>query len=759
MLWLSRFITTHRLFVWGLVVLLSIPALCGLLGYRPLEERSFEWGTDDVTSQLEAAQATFGGNYSGFQAFAVLECEDFFQPDRLAALRRAAQRVDESFAEAIPDFAEQNPDSRPFVWIGSIEHASVFGRQTVLPDVVETAEDARFAEELVSEHPLIDGQLLSDDHRTMLAGLNIAWLAWSDVELNKFRAALRAELEPVGITVRLTGPGPLFAARKHAFDTEHSRILFTTAALIVGLALVIFRGLPAIIIACSGPFFGVFWTVGWLALLGQGDNELAKIILPVMILMVSFTDGVHVVVHIRQHRAASDGDPDRSLLYKQIDAAASAIRHVGGACLLTSLTTAIGFASLLLSEAEMVQGFGRNCAFGVMIAFVAAILVIPLVSISPVGRRVHKGADRDLVGRHIVTLSGIVGWLVRRSAAVSIASVIVTLLLTLQALRLVPDDRLADRIPNNSEAYLAMQHVDETLGGVRLMRVVVEWPEGADHEAVWKIADEVKQAIAAEPSLAKPLSVRDALSVLPGADGPEKLRLARLLPTEFRETFWNEDERRTQILSRCQDIGIARYQPVLARLDAQFRALEAAHPGFHIELTGEAIVESGIVRRVVDELFQSLILAAVVIFVVITVAIRSIRFGLLSIIPNVFPLVLTGAMRASFNTSLDISSACSFAICLGIAVDDTIHFLMRFRHERKQGHDIETAIRNTFVTVGSALVMTTVVMVTGLASVMTSDMPTHLHFAAMACSTIGAALIGDLVMLPALLARFAGKAT
>ena len=75
---------------------------------------------------------------------------------------------------------------------------------------------------------------------------------------------------------------------------------------------------------------------------------------------------------------------------------------------------------------------------------------------------------------------------------------------------------------------------------------------------------------------------------------------------------------------------------------------------------------------------------------------------LLSLIPNIFPLVATGAMRAFIDTSLDVASACSFAICLGIAVDDTIHFLMRFRHEREEGHDVVSSICRTFVTVGSA---------------------------------------------------------
>ena len=202
---------------------------------------------------------------------------------------------------------------------------------------------------------------------------------------------------------------------------------------------------------------------------------------------------------------------------------------------------------------------------------------------------------------------------------------------------------------------------------------------------------------------------------------------------------------------------MAHYRPVLDRIERKLSVLSGEHSGFQIDLTGKAIVESRSVQRVVEELFHSLALAAVIIFIVITIAVRSIRFGILSIIPNVFPLVATGAMRACIDTSLDIASACSFAVCLGIAVDDTIHFLMRFRHERELGHDVETSIRRTYVTVGSALVMTTIVMVVGIGSVMFSELPTHFLFASMACATIGSALLGDLIILPALLTQFADR--
>jgi uncharacterized protein len=741
---LGVFLAHHRRTVWCLILLLSIPPVCGLTGFSIFESRYGRWVSDEQSQVLQEVRETFANRFSGFPVILVLECDDFFQPERISALHRTVEIIDEGFL----DFGGKEL----VFWAGSLPQVTLFGSSPLLPDQVETLEDAQAIGEAVANHPLVDGQLLSADRRTMLIGLMD-----SDREVvETVRERAGKVLGAVGIRLRITGHRPLWRAHNDAFKRDHEKIVLIAAAIVVVLALIIFRGLPAIIVSCSGPAVGVFWTLGWLELLGQANNDLAKVILPVMILMVGFTDGVHLVVHIRQQRLRKSNDAT-SVRSSQIDAAASAIEHVGAACLLTSLTTAIGFGSLLMAESEIIQGFGRACAIGVLIAFLAAVLVIPVMSSSWIGRRIHVGTDRDLVQRGMHKLDWLIDFVIRRSRLVALAGVLITGWLAIMAFTLEPDDRIGDRTPHASEAYQALQHVDVSLGGIRAMRIVVDWDDDVSNETLWELLSEIETVLGSEQDISRPLSIRHALSLAPGVDGPAKLGLASLLPTDLSRQFWRPDINQAQVIARIQDLGMAHYRPILDRVEREFAELAIAHPGIKIELTGEAIVESQAVQQVVKELFSSLALAAVIIFVVITIAVRSIRFGLLSVIPNIFPLVATGAMRAFIDTSLDVASACSFAICLGIAVDDTIHFLMRFRHEREQGSSVESSIRRTFVTVGSALVMTTVVMVAGIGSVMTSELQTHFLFASMACATIGSALFGDLIILPALLTQFADR--
>jgi predicted RND superfamily exporter protein len=203
-----------------------------------------------------------------------------------------------------------------------------------------------------------------------------------------------------------------------------------------------------------------------------------------------------------------------------------------------------------------------------------------------------------------------------------------------------------------------------------------------------------------------------------------------------------------------QDQGIAHYSPVFDRLNERFGNLKKTYADFDFKLDGGPVWHSRELYRIVLDLVKSLGSAAVIILVVLAISYRSLRIGLIAVVPNALPLAVTGAVLVAMGEPLFIASVCAFTVCLGIAVDDTIHFLSRYQQEQRLGGDVDDAIRRTFFSVGSPMIMTTIILVSGFASVLLSDLPAHRTFGAMACATIGTAVIGDLVMLPALLATF-----
>lgn len=200
------------------------------------------------------------------------------------------------------------------------------------------------------------------------------------------------------------------------------------------------------------------------------------------------------------------------------------------------------------------------------------------------------------------------------------------------------------------------------------------------------------------------------------------------------------------------DVGARVLKPAFAELEERFAQVARRHPGYRIELAGTMVAVFRSIHLMIWDLWKSLTTAAVVMFVMIWVGIGSLHYALASILPNVFPLLCTGAFIVISGHYLEMSSVVVFSISLGIAVDDTIHFLFRFKREIAGGDAPEAAVRRTFKVVGRAMVMTSVVLVAGNAIVMVSGFPAIRTFGFLAALTIASALVGDLVILPAVVA-------
>ena len=196
--------------------------------------------------------------------------------------------------------------------------------------------------------------------------------------------------------------------------------------------------------------------------------------------------------------------------------------------------------------------------------------------------------------------------------------------------------------------------------------------------------------------------------------------------------------------------------PPLARIREGVESIELRRPGTQIWVTGITVVAVDQLNRMIVDLASSLGLAVVVIVGVMMIALRSVRLGLVTVVPNVFPLAVTAAFLVWSGRRLELTSVVVFSVCLGIAVDDTIHFIMRYRRELVVDGDVGEALGRTLSAVGAALLTTTAVLVGGFAVVQLSEIPTMRLFSTLACLALLSALVGDLIFLPALLTWWDG---
>lgn len=680
---------------------------------------------------------------SNSDAIIVARSKQFFTPEGAAAMRR------------VVDDLEELDQVRNILWMDRVPILNIFG----LPEPLfprSKASQQRFdaAKQKALAHPLVRGQLLSEDTETMLLMVSYNYyhlLADYDATdlLRETAEKAVAESPGVEITFQVTGRIPSAIAAIAEHESNQLTWQLVGYGMIGLMTIILFRGIRAVIIVALAPGLGVFWAVGIIQFFEYDQNPLIDVILPVLVSLIGLTDGVHLMVQIRKLRA--EGVHER-------DAARQGVQQVGLACFLTSLTTAIGFGSLVLAESEWVQQFGKCSVVGVILCFFSVVTVIPLACSTWLGRKVHIGHDNSLIDRNLVKVGGLIDFVLSKPKLFSALGIATTVLLFSISMTLKPDQRQTDELPPSAEATQALKHMDVAFDGLEFSSVEINWSPNipGDSPQVLEVITEVDDVLRAEELIGHPLSIRNLIDAQPGSGPPaERMSLLELLPPPLKRAFYTPEYRTASVTFRVRDLGIAQYGPVFERINRRLAEISRRHPGFYMRLDGSAVWRWENLYQIVVDLATSLGTASVIIFFVLSLVYRSIRLGLISIIPNMFPLVVTGAYLALAGYKLEIVMVLNFTICLGIAVDDTIHFLTRYREERAGTPNEDLAIRRAFTGVGTALIMTTTVLVAGFATVMLSESRDHQIFATMGAITISAALFGDLVFLPALLSRFA----
>jgi predicted RND superfamily exporter protein len=756
---LAEWFVAHRRGLALGVAAATIAALVGLvrLPYDDVPRTMFRSHDADF-ERLEEVFEQFGAD--DVDCVFLIESDDLFQPERVAALRRLIEQI-----RAVPGIAG----------VQSLADVQSFPRRTIprafqrlfravppqpfalLPALgpegeLPTREACDAAKTAALEHPLIRGQLLSDDARATLVVAHLAAenapIAVMAPIVERLQATAREIGAEAGLQIRLTGMAPIRTEIFQSVRNESARFVLVGGTLAVLMATLMFRRPAAVAIVCLASLLGAVWTVGMMGLVGEKMNVITTV-LPTLVLVIGFTDAVHLMIDIRRERVEG-----RSPLA----ASADALKHLGLACLLCSLTTAVGFGSLALARIEVIQRFGVICGVGAVLALIAVLAVVPLLSSTRWGLWVHSRAEADLPERIAAALEPLTVWIVDHARWMTAVGVVVTGLLTLSMFNLVPSNQATEALSASSDAFTAVAEIDRKFGGSSSAIVLVEWDQMHAHDSaqVLNALDAVEQLCNDHPEVRNPTSLVNLVRAVPG-EGlslAERATWLKWVPESTLNHYVRPDLQRALVRMRLHDVGSDVHTATFDDLRLGLAKLEGEHPGLHFHLTGTSVVAARNLNQMITDLASSLGSAAAVIFVVMACGFRSLRLGLISIVPNLFPMAVTAAFLVATGRPLQMTSVIVFSICLGIAVDDTIHFINRFQRELPRDGDVRAAILRSYRAVGSAMIMTSAVLVVGFGSLQISEMPTTRLFSGLSCLTILAALVGDLVILPAMLRVF-----
>ena len=454
----------------------------------------------------------------------------------------------------------------------------------------------------------------------------------------------------------------------------------------------------------------------------------------------------HVTVHYRDLRADCD----------RIESLRRTVTDLAPAIFWTCATTAVGFAALLSSQIIPVQSFAIMMALGTLMVLAASATVLPGCIL--LGRFSPDPRAAPAEGRLVELLNRTTRWVERRPTAVTVTVVVVVLLVGGGFFRLEVETDFSKNFRESSPIRKALAFVENRLGGTGTWEI--DFPASLDDvDRVRNLSQRLRDTAASENwQLTKVVSLTDGLDLIPGSvisqsGAEEKLQKLATFQPSFEPSLYSRRENRMRIVLRARE---------QERSDSKRQLIEAVgriacdeFPAAHT--TGLFVLFTGLIESLLRDQYVSLGLATVGICSMMALAFRSIRIGFVSLIPNLFPIVLVVGMMGWIGLPLNIATAMIASVSIGLTVDSSIHYISGYRRARQSGLAVLDALHVTHISVGRALVFANLALVLGFSVLTLSHFIPMIYFGILVSVAMLGGLTGNLVLLPLLLLWVEGR--
>lgn len=614
----------------------------------------------------------------------------------------------------------------------------------LFPDAFDDAELPDILDQ-VKAHPFGLGRAISADGMAVMLVVTEDGSARTNGEIRAFlerMEAAAARFARPDLTISVLG------MEKTRFEIAdailHDQIVFNSGGSLVSIlvAFLVFRSIRMTVLVLSAGSAAMIWTLGAAGLAGHSITVVTNII-PVLTIVISFTNSMHLVHSLRE----SDVDPAAGTQA----AIRRTIERVGPACALTGLTTAAAFLSLSLTGYGALIELAWFGAAAAMISFLAIIIVFPLAAsflVKPenIGNYRRKpAASRDLLRR----LYNLIG---PNRRTIAIVAVVLLAGGVIGHLTTTPRFSTYDNIPQGSPTLAASLEAEDRFGGLfnLWIRIAGDPDELMTADEGWTritAVHEAAETVLGRNAILSPLSVARAAG---HPDRPLDADEIAALPDELRSRLGAPGSGYVTMSALVGDP--ARSAEHLAGFDALEAAVRDA--GADI-VTGTPALARHDARRMIDLLNASILAAAVMTILLVVLAFRDMSMLPAVALANMTPVLLTGIVLHLFmGGELKIATGLAMTVAFGVAVDDTVHFVNRAFLERNAGAPATKAVGNAITGVGFVLCATTMVLGAGISLTFLSNFLTVRLFGQLMILILVFALLADLLILPAIMLMY-----
>lgn len=537
--------------------------------------------------------------------------------------------------------------------------------------------------------------------------------------------------------------------------------IFIGAALFVTslIFFLFFRSFRATFISLIVVCIGVMWTFGILGLLGYEITVLTALI-PPLIIVIGIPNCIFLI-NKYQHEVKSHGNKVKSLQ--------RVITKVGNATLMTNVTTASGFATFILTESKLLKEFGIVASLSILAIFILCLLIIPIMyTFLPYPK------ERHLEHLNKRWISGFVDWMERmvkhRRITIYATAFVLIMASMIGINQMKISGSLIEDMPKDKQFFKDIRFFEEEFNGIMPLEIMVDTKrkKGVMKLSTLKRINELEELIEETPELSKPISVVSLVKYSKQAyfnGNPKYYQLPTSQENSFilsyaknsssdvdlLKNFVDSTGQYARITTFMKDIGTDKMERIQENLQNK---IDKVFPKerYEVTMTGKALVFQKGTKYLVRNLVISLTLAIVLISLFMAYLFRSFRMIIVSLIPNLLPLLVTAGLMGYLGVPIKPSTILVFSIAFGISVDDTIHFLAKYRQELQANHwkirkSVYAALRET----GVSMFYTSIVLFFGFSVFTISSFGGTVALGALVSITLLFAMLSNLLLLPSLL--------
>ena len=749
-----------------------------IVTFKPFNEL-FSYQSLDQISQIENSLSKLDGVDS---VLSILDAPIFFQPK--VSLAEVAENLKDLTTEGIDlDLAKEeiinNPIYRDLI---ISKDGSTTAMQVVLKgnDEYDLLIDERYRvlDILKSKEPITieNKKLLLNE----LDRINKRISKLNDNE-SKFNASLVSEIRSIldihrnSATMYLGGPAMITSDMMEYIRSDLVIFGLAVASVFAIMLYLFFGNIWFVLLPISNAFLTTFVTAGFLGFMDWKISVVSSnFIALLLILTISLT--VHVLVKINELTKKSSSQKE-SIIH--------AVEQMFLPCFFAAITTAVAFLSLLLGDLKPVIEFGKMMAFGIFIAFIFTFSFLPsALTLS------KKIISKDFLSFHKITTS-ILYFSKNNSTKLYISFIAIFCLLIFGTTKLVVENRFIDYFDEETEIHQGMLEIDKNLGGTATLDIIINEPilittdeviddeffddslfedESSNASGYWwnvyslSELEEIHDYLDSLPEIGKVLSVASGIKLARMINDGEDLNdlelalLRSVLPEDIRETllysYINKDDSVVRISTRVNEsVENLNRNELLKKINNDLKTkFNLSEEQF--EITGLAVLYNNMLQSLFQSQIGSLLVVFSVIALMLLLIFKSFKIMLIGLIPNIFVASSVVGILGLMNIPLDIMTITVAAISVGMAVDNTIHYIYRYKKEINVSHSVDMALQNAHTTTGRAIFYTAATIATGFSILSLSNFfPTQL-FGIFTALAMLIAFISSLTLLPNLLVKF-----